>query len=76
LQISTIYTFWLVNLQTCEPFDMRYPIAMIFALRSKMCTFLQITPKGFSPWFFRGLFRVFGTSRVWMPLKPINGDIL
>jgi hypothetical protein len=45
LQISPIHTFWLVNLQTCEPFDMRYPISMIFALRSKMCTFLQITPR-------------------------------
>jgi hypothetical protein len=24
----------------------------------------------------KGLFRVFGTSRVWVPLKSINGDIL
>jgi hypothetical protein len=44
LQISPIHTFWLVILQTSESFDMRYPISMIFALRSKMCTLLQITP--------------------------------
>jgi hypothetical protein len=26
--------------------------------------------------FFRGLFRIFGASRVWMLLKCIHGDIL
>jgi hypothetical protein len=30
----------------------------------------------FSPGFSRGLFRVFGTSRVWISLKFTNGDIL
>jgi hypothetical protein len=35
-----------------------------------------MTPYGFGPGFSRGLFRVFGTSRVWVPLKSINGDIL
>jgi hypothetical protein len=33
-------------------------------------------PLGFSPGFFRGLFKVFGTSRVWISLKFINDDIL
>jgi hypothetical protein len=44
LQISPIHIFWLVNLQTCEPFDMRYPISMIYALRSKNVKILHITP--------------------------------
>jgi hypothetical protein len=33
-------------------------------------------PLGFSPGFSRGLFKVFGTYRVWMLLKSIHGDIL
>jgi hypothetical protein len=33
------------NLQICEPYDLRYPNFMIFALKSKMCTLLQITPR-------------------------------
>jgi hypothetical protein len=33
------------NLQTCELYDLRYPNSMVFALRSKVCTFLQITPR-------------------------------
>jgi hypothetical protein len=37
---------------------------------------LRITPYGFNLGFSRGLFRVSGTSRVWMPLKSIHGDIL
>jgi hypothetical protein len=64
------------SLQTCEPYDLRYPNSMFFALRSKSVHILQITPWGFSLGFSRVLFRVFGTSRVWMPLKSINGDIL
>jgi hypothetical protein len=76
LQISPKLRVSFANLQICEPHDLRYPISMIFALRSKMCILLQITPYGFSPGFFRGLFRVFGTSRVGMLLKSIHGDIL
>jgi hypothetical protein len=33
-------------------------------------------PLGFQYRFSRGLFRVFGTSRVWMLLKFIHGVIL
>jgi hypothetical protein len=44
LQINPIHIFLLVNLQTCEPYDMRYPISMIFALRSKSGQHLHITP--------------------------------
>jgi hypothetical protein len=33
------------NLQTCELYDLRYPNFMVFALRSKVCTFLQLTPR-------------------------------
>jgi hypothetical protein len=33
-------------------------------------------PLGFQSRVFRGLFRVFGTSRVGMLLKSIHGDIL
>jgi hypothetical protein len=46
---------------------------MIFALRSKNVKILHITPLGFQS---RVLFSVSGSSRVWMPLKSINGDIL
>jgi GT2 family glycosyltransferase len=50
---------------------------MVFALRSKNVHILHTTPSyGFSPGFLRGLFRVFGTSRVWMLLKSIPVDIL
>jgi hypothetical protein len=37
---------------------------------------LHITPYGFNSGFSRGLFRVFGTFRVWMPHKSIKCDIL
>jgi asparagine N-glycosylation enzyme membrane subunit Stt3 len=33
-------------------------------------------PLGFQSGFSRGLFRVFGISRVWISLKFFNGDIL
>jgi hypothetical protein len=45
LQISPKLMVSFANLQICEPYDLRYPISMIFALRSKMCTLLQITPR-------------------------------
>jgi hypothetical protein len=32
------------NIQTCELYDLRYPISMIFALRSKSGQHLHITP--------------------------------
>jgi hypothetical protein len=64
------------NLQICEPFDLRYPNSMVLALRFKSVQHLHITPLGFSLGFSRGLFRAFGTSRVWMPHHSINGEIL
>ena len=33
-----------VNLQICEPYDLRYPNSMVFALRSKSGQHLHITP--------------------------------
>jgi hypothetical protein len=44
LQISPKLMASFANLQICEQYDLKYPISMIFALRSKMCTLLQITP--------------------------------
>jgi hypothetical protein len=44
LQISPKLMVLFANLQICEPYDLRYPTSMIFALRSKMCILLQITP--------------------------------
>jgi hypothetical protein len=49
---------------------------MVFTLWSKNVQILHTTPHGFSLGFLRGLFRVFGASRVWMLLKSIPGDIL
>jgi hypothetical protein len=49
---------------------------MVFALRSKNVHIFRDNPLGFSPSFSRGLFRVSGTSRVWILLMLINGDIL
>jgi hypothetical protein len=60
----------------CEPCALGCPNTMIFVLGSKSGQHLHITPYGFNPGFSRGLFRVFGTSSVWVPLKSINGDIL
>jgi hypothetical protein len=45
LQISPKLMVSFANLQTCELYDLRYPNSMVFALRSKVCTFLQITPR-------------------------------
>jgi hypothetical protein len=44
LQISPIHIFWLANLQICEPYELRYPNTLIFALRSKSVQKLHITP--------------------------------
>ena len=45
LQISPKLMVSFANLQICEPYDLRYPISMVFALRSKMCTFLDLSAK-------------------------------
>jgi hypothetical protein len=58
----------------CEPYDLRYPNTLVFALGSKSVQNLHIW--GFPFGVFSGLFRVSGTSRVWMSLRFINGDIL
>jgi hypothetical protein len=33
------------NIQICEPYDLRYPNSMVFALRSKSVQHLHITPR-------------------------------
>jgi hypothetical protein len=77
LQISPKIMVSFANLQTCEPYDLRYPNSMVFPLRSKSVQNLQITPLGFQSRVFQWyLYGFFGTSRVWMLLKFINGDIL
>jgi hypothetical protein len=45
LQISPKLMVSFANLKICEPYDLRYPISMIFALRSKSVHILQITPR-------------------------------
>jgi hypothetical protein len=42
----------------------------------QQCAKFTYNPLGFLFGVFSGLFRVSGTSRVSMPLKSINGDIL
>jgi hypothetical protein len=64
LQLGPNLMVSFANLQICEPYDLRYPDSMVFALGSKSVQHLHITPYGFSVGFSRGLFRVFGTSRV------------
>jgi hypothetical protein len=44
LQISPNLKVYFANPPTCESYELRYPNFMVFALRSKMCTLLQITP--------------------------------
>jgi hypothetical protein len=60
----------------CEPYALGYPNSLVFALRYKSVQNLHITPYGFNPGFFRGLFRVSGTSRIWVLSNIIKGDIL
>jgi hypothetical protein len=44
LQLGPDLKVFLANLQTCEPYDLRYPNSMVFALRSKSVQHLHITP--------------------------------
>jgi hypothetical protein len=44
LQISTKPMVSFANPQICEPYDLRHPISMIFALWSKNVHILHITP--------------------------------
>jgi hypothetical protein len=44
LQIGPKLRVSFANLQICEPYDLRYLISMIFALRSKNVHILHITP--------------------------------
>jgi hypothetical protein len=51
------------NLQICEPYDLRYPNSMVFALRSKSGQHLHITPRvsiwGFH-WYYLGFLALLG----------------
>jgi hypothetical protein len=60
------------NLQICEPYDLRYPNFMIFALRSKSVHIFTNKSLGFLSRVFQGLFRVFGTTRDWMLSNPLR----
>jgi hypothetical protein len=60
----------------CEAYDFRFPNTLVFAPWSKCAPILHLAPYGFNLGFSKGLLRVFGTFRVWMPLKSIKGDIL
>jgi hypothetical protein len=44
LQLGPDLMVSFVNLQICEPHDLRYPNSMVFALRSKSVQNLHITP--------------------------------
>ena len=44
LQISPKLMVSFANLQICEPYDLRYPNSLVFALRSKSVQNLHITP--------------------------------
>jgi hypothetical protein len=67
---------FLANLQICEPYDLRYPNSMVFALGSKSVQHLHITPRVFILGVLVVLFRVSDTSRVWMPFEFFRWDIL
>jgi hypothetical protein len=43
----------------CEPYDLRYPNTLVFALESKSVQNLHITPLGFQLGFSRGLLGFF-----------------
>jgi hypothetical protein len=60
----------------CETYDLRCPNTLVFALWSKSAPILHLAPYGSNLGFSTGLFRVFGTFRVWMPLKSFQEDIL
>jgi hypothetical protein len=79
LQISPIHMVLFANLQICEPYDLRYPNRLVFALRSKSVQHLHKTPEvsiqGF-PGVYLGFLALLGFGCYQISLKVISYDYL